>query len=221
MTWLKINFGQWPDHVDRPNKCLRCHVSTFLTGQNKERKLTLDSPQAQNYQLLGLVVAEPFKVAEHSFSSLWVCVIYQIKARERLQLTSWNLASKKYTDERVWLTGQMWRFRGFHCNMNDWLQPVTCLPPRSVNCAALPLARLDLSHSAKNWYDFTTQYYRYLSLPAFLFLLLLSHNVFKKKRRKEKSNKLQNGLIEEVARFHSNAGDEWKRHPPRPCTWLI
>ena len=73
MTWLKINFGQCPDHVDRPNKFLRCHVSTFLTGQNKEKKLTLDSLQAhmaQNYQLLGLVVAEPVKVAEHSFGSL-------------------------------------------------------------------------------------------------------------------------------------------------------
>ena len=132
ITSLKINFGQWPDHVEVPNIFLRCHVSTFLTGQNKEKKLTLDSLQAQNYQLLGLVVAEPFKVAEHNFGSLWVYVICQIKARERLQLTSWNLASKKYTDERVWLTGQMWRFRGFHGNMNDWMQPVTCLPPRSV-----------------------------------------------------------------------------------------
>ena len=54
----KKNFRQWPDHVDPPNKFLRCHVSTFLTGQNKEKKLTLDSLslQAQNYQLLGLVV---------------------------------------------------------------------------------------------------------------------------------------------------------------------
>ena len=54
ITWLKINFGQWRDHVDPPNKFLRCHVSTFLTGQNKDKKsLTLDSLQAQNYQLLG------------------------------------------------------------------------------------------------------------------------------------------------------------------------
>ena len=73
ITSLKINFGQWPDHVEVPNIFLRCHVSTFLTGQNKEKKLTLDRMQAhmaQNYQLLGLVVAEPFKVAEHSFGSL-------------------------------------------------------------------------------------------------------------------------------------------------------
>ena len=39
ITWLKINFGQWRDHVDPPNKFLRCHVSTFLTGQNKEKKV--------------------------------------------------------------------------------------------------------------------------------------------------------------------------------------
>ena len=64
-----------------------------------------------------------FKVAEHSFGSLWVYVIYQIMARERLQLTSWNLASEKYTDERFWLTGKIWRFRSFHGNMNDWIQP--------------------------------------------------------------------------------------------------
>ena len=60
-----------------------------------------------------------FKVAEHSFGSLWVYVICQIMARERLQLTSWNLASEKYTDERFWLTGKIWRFRSFHGNMND------------------------------------------------------------------------------------------------------
>ena len=44
------------------------------------------------------------KVAEHSFGSLWVYVICRIMARERLQLTSWNLASEKHTDERFWLT---------------------------------------------------------------------------------------------------------------------
>ena len=47
------------------------------------------------------------KVAEHSFGSLWVYVICQIMAREGLQLTSWNLASEKYTDERFWLTGKV------------------------------------------------------------------------------------------------------------------
>ena len=36
-------------------------------------------------------------MAEHRFGSFWVYVICQIMARERLQLTSWNLASEKYT----------------------------------------------------------------------------------------------------------------------------
>ena len=66
ITWLKKKFRQWPDHVDPPNKFLRCHVSTFLTGQNKEKKLTLDSLRAQDYQLLGLVVAGPFKPSSKS-----------------------------------------------------------------------------------------------------------------------------------------------------------
>ena len=70
ITWLKINFGQWPDHVDPPNKFLRCLVSTFLNGQNKEKKLTLDSLQAQNYQLLGLVVAEPFEQFKSNLNRL-------------------------------------------------------------------------------------------------------------------------------------------------------
>ena len=65
----------------------------------------------------------PVKVAEHNFGSLWVYVICQIMARGRLQLTSWNLASEKYTDERFWLTGKIWRFHSFHGNMNDWIQP--------------------------------------------------------------------------------------------------
>ena len=60
-----------------------------------------------------------FKVAEHSFGSFWVWVICQIMARERLLLTSLNLAGEKYTNERFWLTGKIWRFRGFHGNMND------------------------------------------------------------------------------------------------------
>ena len=78
---------------------------------------------------------------------------------------------------------------------------------QTKNHAALPLARLDLSQSDKNLYDFTTQYY------SLLFLLVLSHNVFfKKKIKVEKKNptknKLQTGLIEEVVVVHSNAGDE-------------
>ena len=53
----------------------------------------------------------------------YLAVIYQIMARERLQLTSWNLASEKYTDERFWLTGKIWHFFSLHGNMNDWIQP--------------------------------------------------------------------------------------------------
>ena len=63
------------------------------------------------------------KVAEHGFVSLWVYVICQIMARERLQVTSWNLASEKYTNEKFSLAGKIWRFRSFHDNMNDWIQP--------------------------------------------------------------------------------------------------
>ena len=64
------------------------------------------------------------KVAEHSFGSLWLYVICSIMARKRLQLTSWNLANENYTNERFWLTGKFWRFRSFHGNMNDWIQPL-------------------------------------------------------------------------------------------------
>ena len=66
IAWLKKKFRQWPDQVDPPNIFLRCHVSTFLTGRNKEKKLTLNSLQAQNYQLPGLAVAEPFKSSSKS-----------------------------------------------------------------------------------------------------------------------------------------------------------
>ena len=64
-----------------------------------------------------------FKVAEHSFGSLWVYAICQIMARERSQLTRWNLASEKYTDKRFWLMDKMWRFRCFHGNMDYWIEP--------------------------------------------------------------------------------------------------
>ena len=71
----------------------------------------------------GKTVHLTFKVAEHSFGSSCVYVICQIMARERLQLTSWNLAIEKYTDERFWLTAKMWRFCSFRGNMKDWIQP--------------------------------------------------------------------------------------------------
>ena len=68
------------------------------------------------------VYGQPLKVAGHSFGILRVYVICQIMARERLQLTSWNLASEKYTDEKFWLTAKIWRFRSFDGKMNDWIQ---------------------------------------------------------------------------------------------------
>ena len=48
---------------------------------------------------------------------------------------------------------------------------------------------------------------------SLLFLLVLSHNVFfffvnKVEKKNPTDNKLQTRLIDEVARFHSNAGDE-------------
>ena len=59
----------------------------------------------------------PYKVAEHSFGSLWVYIIFQIMARERLQPTSWNLASEQYTDERFeWQV----KFDVFVVSMSTW-----------------------------------------------------------------------------------------------------
>ena len=57
----------------------------------------------------------PVKVAEHSFGSLWVHVICQIMARERFQLTRWNLVSEKYTD----FDGQV-KFDVFEVSMATW-----------------------------------------------------------------------------------------------------
>ena len=59
ITWLKKNIQTvaGPQLIHQIN-FLRCHVSAFLTGQNKGKKLTLDSLQAQDHQLLGLVVAD-------------------------------------------------------------------------------------------------------------------------------------------------------------------
>ena len=78
------------------------------------------------------------------------------------------------------------------------------------------------THTQKNWHDFTAQYHRYHSLSAFCFCLCFPITSFFKKIKVEKknptNNKLQTGLIEEVVVVHSNAGDEWKSHPPRPCT---
>ena len=64
------------------------------------------------------VYEQPLKVAGHSFGILWVYVICQIMARERLQLTSWNLASEKYTDEKFdWQL----KFDVFLVSMAKWM----------------------------------------------------------------------------------------------------
>ena len=94
-------FISWP-------KDLFCFVLLFLI-------VKLLKPEASQWSI--------FNVAEHSFGSLWVRVICQMMVRESLQLTGWNLASEKYTDEKFWLTGKIWHFRSFHGNMNDWIQP--------------------------------------------------------------------------------------------------
>ena len=81
---------------------------------------------------------------------------------------------------------------------------------RTKNHAALPLVRLDLSQSAKNWCKISQHSITVTFLSQLSFLLVLSNNVFFKKQKVEKknptNNKLHTGLIEEVARFHSNAG---------------
>ena len=65
------------------------------------------------------------KVAEHSFGSLWVYVICQIMTRGRLQLTSWNLASEKFTDEKFWLTFSSFPWQ--HERLNTTLKFQFCL----------------------------------------------------------------------------------------------
>ena len=37
-----------------------------------------------------------------------------------LQAETWQVKS---TDESLWLTGKIWRFRSFHGKINDWMQP--------------------------------------------------------------------------------------------------
>ena len=76
--------------------CVLRHSNHFiLTGaNNRTPSLPTDSsrPLVKQIEIL----------SEHSFDSLWVYVLCQIMARERLQLTSWNLASEKYIDKRFW-----------------------------------------------------------------------------------------------------------------------
>ena len=64
----------------------------------------------------------PLKVAGHCFGSLWAYVIYQIKARERLQLTSWNLASKNPQVKNILMKYFDWqvKFDVFVVSMATW-----------------------------------------------------------------------------------------------------
>ena len=64
-----------------------------------------------------------FKVAQHSFGSLWVFVICQSWQEKGRSSQAVSFASEKYTDEIFWLMSKMWRFRSFHGNMSDWIQP--------------------------------------------------------------------------------------------------
>ena len=193
ITWLKINFGQWPDHVDRPNKFLRCHVSTLLTSQNKEKKLTLDSLQAQNYLLLGLLLNH----LRWLNTVLAVCEYTSFaKSRQEKgcssQAETWqvkNILMKEF-DWQVKCDVFMVSMATWTIEYNLWLATTFSTVHRSTqtkNHAALPLVRLDLSQSAKNWHDFTTQYYRYHSLSAFCFCLCFPiTSFFKKKKNVEK-----------------------------------
>ena len=84
---------------------------TLLKESHNEINIKLEdqiTSKVDHAKSLGLIIdnrlswSNHVKVAEHSFGSLKVYVICQIIARERLQLTSWNLASEKYTDKRFW-----------------------------------------------------------------------------------------------------------------------
>ena len=106
MTWAS-RFKPWPiDLIPFPGNT-----------HHKSHDRNLGGNRVSEHAFVQIIL--PFKVAEHCFGSLWVYVICQITARERFQLTSWNLAGEKFTDERLWLTGKTWRFRSFHGNTND------------------------------------------------------------------------------------------------------
>ena len=130
--WLSryswVSFLQWyfcPGFLQTPIKAWQW----YHWRKKRKQKKVQSNPQAVNTDTEGgiesVCINRVFvlKVVEHSFGSLWVYVICKIMTRERLQLTSWTLASEKYTDEGFWLTSKMLCFRRFHGNMNDWIQP--------------------------------------------------------------------------------------------------
>ena len=96
---------------------------------------------------------------------------------------------------------------------------VTCLRPRysphidtnGKNHVALPLARLDLSVSYQSiGIKFQNTVLHVPFSLGLLFCLCFPITFFPNNVEKKQptDNKLQNRLIDEVARFHSNAGDE-------------
>ena len=98
---------------------------------------------------------------------------------------------------------------------------VTCLPPRyspqidtNENSCSFAFGTFRSISQLKTGIKF---HITVLHVPfsfSLLFLLVLSHNVFfflfnKVEKKNSTDNKLQKArLIDEVARFHSNAGDE-------------
>ena len=87
---------------------------------------------------------------------------------------------------------------------------VTCLPPRYSPHAFGTFRSISQLKISTKFHNTVLHVPFSLSL---LFLLGLSHNALKKKKnRGEKKNptdnKLKTRLIDVVARFHSNAGDE-------------
>ena len=83
-----------PDIRDRLNVNKSTYDNCFIRGAKWVKINRLNGPSTIHENQTWL------KVAEHGFGSLWVYVICQIMAREKLQLTSWNLAREKYTDEK-------------------------------------------------------------------------------------------------------------------------
>ena len=76
------------------NKWLRKRLICFIRGAKWVKINQLNGPSTIHENSTWL------NVPEHGFGSLWVYVICQIMAREKLQLKSWNLAREKNTDER-------------------------------------------------------------------------------------------------------------------------
>ena len=113
------------------------------------------------------------KVAEHCFGSLWIYVICQIMVRERLQITSWDLASEKYTDERFWLTVKMWRFRSFHGNMKDWTFHRCCLSLLKTSSDNFQYGQFCSLHRVCH-----QSIYLYITCIFFISLLLLDTSFF-------------------------------------------